>query len=224
MEKPYEPTAKANKTRMNSRKHRVLELALDGLKWTDDAIQECTSPESLNEPLACKPGCHYCCYNQPMVTPPEALLIGYQVERSFTDQQKEELFERNERVRELTDGKNPDEIVMMRYELPCIFLKDGMCSVYEVRPAVCRTCNSTDAEHCRMIFQSGDPLARLRCHPHMRQIFDAVHAGLLTRCQEMGCPQSDPLQLAKAIRDYFNHPRPIEAWIAGKMVFSSGSE
>jgi Fe-S-cluster containining protein len=218
MEKPYEPTAKVNKTRMNSRKHRILELALDGLRWTDDAIQECALRESLNEPLACKPGCHYCCFNQPMATPPEALLVGHYVEQNFTDQERRVLLDKIEGIIELTNGESHEEIVKMRYELPCIFLKDGMCSVYDVRPAVCRTCSSTDAEHCRMIFESKDPLARLSCYPHMRQIFQAVHTGLLTRCHEMRC-QSEPLQIAEAIRDYFNHPSPIEAWIKGEMIF-----
>jgi hypothetical protein len=153
-----------------------------------------------------------------MVTPPEALLIGHHTEQNFTDQDKKELFASIERVFELIAGRNPDEIVMMRYELPCIFLKDGMCSVYDVRPAVCRTCSSTDAEHCKMVFEVRDPLARLRCYPQMRQIFHTVHTGLLARCREMAC-QSEPLQLAEAIRDYFGHPRPIEAWMEGETIF-----
>jgi Fe-S-cluster containining protein len=153
-----------------------------------------------------------------MVTPPEALLIGYHVERSFTDQQKEELLQRNRHVFELIAGKNPDEIVMMRYELPCIFLQDGMCSVYDVRPVVCRTCTSVDAAHCKMLYDSRDPLGRLRCYPHMRQIFHTVHTGLLAKCRQMAC-QSEPLQIAEAMRDYFNHARPVEAWLEGRTIF-----
>lgn len=206
---------------MNNPKDRALELALNSFDWMDDAIQKFTSLESLPEPIACKLGCHYCCFNQPMVTPPEALLIGHFVEQTFNDQKKQELFDRIGRILELTDGKNPDEIVMIRHELPCIFLREGMCLVYEVRPAVCRACSSTSAEHCRTVFESRNHMAKLRCYPHMRRIFEAVHTGLLARCQEMVC-QSDFLRVAEAIRDYFSHPRPIEAWIEGEMVFHPG--
>jgi hypothetical protein len=52
----------------------------------------------------------------------------------------------------------------------------------------------------------------------VREIFDTVHSRLVNQCREMGC-QADPLYLAKAMRDYFKHPEPIEAWLQGKIVF-----
>ena len=223
MEKPHKPISEVNNISLKDRKDKVLELALDALRWTDEAIREFALLESPFETIACQPGCHYCCFNQPMVTPPEVLLIGHQVEQAFTKQERQELSRRIERVLELTNGKTPDEIVEMRYELPCIFLTEEMCSVYEARPAVCRTCSSADPERCKMVFECRDPTARLRCHPHMRQIFQAVHTGLLARCREMGC-QSDALWIAAAIKDYFNHPRPTEAWIEGEMIFHLARE
>ena len=114
--------------------------------------------------------------------------------------------------------KQPDEILMMRHELPCIFLEDKMCMVYSVRPAICRTCTSTSAKHCKMIFDNRDHRARLRCYQQIREIFQTVHSRLVNHCLEMGC-QSDPLPLAEATRDYFNHPEPIDAWLQGETVF-----
>lgn len=73
---------------MRKEKNKILELVSDALQWTDDAIQKFTSLESLPKPLDCKPGCHYCCFNLPVVTPPEALFIGHHVEQNFTDQEK----------------------------------------------------------------------------------------------------------------------------------------
>ena len=34
----------------------------------------------------------------------------------------------------------------------------------------------------------------------------------------MDC-QADPLTIAKAMKDYFTHQRPVEAWIEGDRVF-----
>ncbi|MFH1992511.1 MAG: YkgJ family cysteine cluster protein [Pseudomonadota bacterium] len=198
--------------------NRALHLASRALNWTDASIRKFTSLESLPEPLDCKPGCHYCCYNLPMVTPPEVLIIGHHVESSFSGREKQALTDRIEKILERTDDKKPDEIAMMRHELPCIFLKEGMCMVYLVRPVVCRTCSSISAAHCKAIFESGNHRASLRCYHHIREIFHAVQNNLVNKCQEMGF-QSDLLYIAEGLRDYFKHPSPIEAWLQGKMVF-----
>jgi len=204
---------------MEDVKNKALELASTALDWTDREIRQFTSHESLPKAIECKTGCHYCCFNQPVVTPPEALLIGYYVEQTFADQEKQELIHRINHVVEKTNGKTPDQIAMIRYELPCIFLKDGMCRIYKVRPVVCRTCTSIDAAHCKMVFESRDHLARLRCYHHIRDIFQMVQTNMVSRCREMGC-QSDLLFMAEAIRDYLNSPNPIEAWLQGKRNFA----
>ena len=199
-------------------KDKILKLASNALQWTDDAIQKFTSLESLPKPLDCKPGCHYCCFNVPMVTPPEALLMGYHIGKIFTEKVRQEIFDRIQKVQERIDGMNPEEIVVIRHELPCIFLKDAMCMVYKVRPAVCRTCTSISSEHCKMIFETRNHRARLRCYQHIREISQIFQEKLVNSCKEMGC-QSDLLFIVDAIRDYFKHSRPMEAWIQGEKVF-----
>ncbi len=205
-------------TTMKSPDNKALELALQALKWTDEAIYKFTSLESLPEPLDCNPGCHYCCFNLPVVTPPEAMLMGYHVEQTFTTQEKKEIDDRINKIVERIDGFCPYEVAMMRHELPCIFLKDAMCMVYEVRPAVCRTCTSTNAEHCKMIFESGNHRARLKCYRQIREIFQTAHSRLIDHCREREC-QTDAISLPEAVKDYFRHTEPIEAWLQGEIVF-----
>jgi Fe-S-cluster containining protein len=204
--------------KMEKFQNKALKLAWDALNWTDQAILEFTSLESLPEPLDCKPGCHYCCYNLPMVTAPEALLIGYHVEQNFTDQAKKEIFGRVEMILRRIKDLSPHDVAMIRHELPCIFLEDGMCRVYPVRPAVCRTCSSTCAEHCKLIFESRDHRARLRCYQKIREIFHTVHSRLIDRSRKMG-RQANALPLAEAVQYYFRHPEPIDAWLQGEIVF-----
>jgi len=204
---------------MENLRKKALELASNALIRTDEAIQEFMSQASLPEPLDCKPGCHYCCYNLPVVTPLEALFMGHHVDQVFTDQEKKKIADRIEKILKRIKGMRTYEIVMMRHELPCIFLEDEMCMVYPVRPVVCRACTSTSAEHCKMIFESRDHRARLRCYPQIREIFQTVQTDLVHRSREMGC-QSDLLHVAEGIRDYFKHPGPIEAWMEGDIVFN----
>ncbi|MBW2193304.1 MAG: YkgJ family cysteine cluster protein [Deltaproteobacteria bacterium] len=196
----------------------VLELAKTELVWTDEAIDKLLANESLPEPIDCKPGCHYCCFNLPMVTPLEALLIGHHLDQTLTDAQKHALREKIRKIQQKIYGKPFDDVLMMRHELPCIFLTESMCMIYGVRPAVCRTCTSTSAEHCQLIFESRNHRARLRCYPQIREIFHIVHSRLIDRCREMGC-QSDALHIHGATEDYFRHPEPIDAWLSGESIF-----
>ena len=199
--------------------NKALEWASNALSWTDEAIQKFTSLESLPEPLDCKPGCHYCCYNLPMVTPPEALIIGHHLDHTFTDQQKQTLNQQIQKILKKIVGKRSDEIFMMRHELPCIFLEEGMCLIYSVRPVICRTCSSTSAAHCKTIFETRNHRARLRTYPQMYGILQTIHSRLTAFCREKGC-QSDISRLSEAIENYLNHPNPIDAWFQGETIFN----
>ena len=204
---------------MKSTNNEVLKLARAALKQTDEAIQKFVSRESLPEPLDCKPGCHFCCYNQPMVTPPEALLIGHHIEQTFTDQQTQTLNVKIKKILDKIVGKHLDEIFMMRHKLPCIFLEESMCLIYVVRPVVCRTCSSTSAAHCKTIFENRNHRARLRTYPQMYGILQTIHLRLIEFCREKGC-QSDISRLSEAIENYLNHPNPIDAWFQGEIIFN----
>jgi len=203
---------------MENFENKALELVFKALNRTDEAIQKFVSQESLPEPLDCKPGCHYCCYNLPMVTPPEALLIGHHLDQTFTDQQKLILNVKIKKILKKIVGKHLNEIFMMRHELPCIFLEESMCLIYAVRPVICRTCSSTSAVHCKMIFETINHRARLRTYPQMYGILQTIHSRLIEFCREKGC-QSDTLGLSEAIEDYFKHPNAIDAWFQGEIIF-----
>lgn len=205
---------------MENLQEKALRPARNVLKWTDDAIHAFTSKKSLPEPLACKPGCHYCCFNLPMVTPPEALLVGHHVTHRFVGKEQQRLMEKIKKVLRMIEDKPPEDILMMRHDLPCIFLREGLCAVYPLRPVVCRTCNSTSADHCKTIFERKNHRARLRCYHRIREIFHSAQESLVDRCQQMGV-QSDFLFMATAVHDFLKHPKPIEAWLQGETVFKT---
>ncbi len=189
------------------------------LKQTDEAIQKFVSLESLPKPLDCKPGCHFCCYNQPMVTPPEAFLIGHHIEQTFSDQQKQTLNVKIKKILKKIAGKHPDDIFMMRHKLPCIFLENSMCMIYMVRPVICRTCSSTSAAHCKTIFETRNHRARLQTYLQMYEILQTIQSRLTVFCREKGC-QSDISRLSEAIENYLNHPNSIDAWFQGDTIFN----
>ena len=187
----------------------------------DEAIEKFASCGSLPEPIACRPGCHFCCFNQPMVTSLEALLIGSHVDEVFSEGDRALLKGKIERIVACTRRMRPDEIFSRRHELPCIFLDHGRCRVYAVRPAICRACTSTSAAHCHSVFEARDFRARLRCYPNIRQILQNVQVRLAERCRALGC-RAGHLWLAEAIDAFWRHPRPLEAWHQGQDIFGPG--
>jgi len=57
-----------------------------------------------------------------MVTPPEALFIGHHVEQTSSDKDQKELIVKIKKILKTTNGKKPDEIAMMRHDLPFGYL------------------------------------------------------------------------------------------------------
>jgi Fe-S-cluster containining protein len=68
---------------------------------------------------------------------------------------KEAMGDAPERIAELTargddEGHLREHIAIWRKRVLCAFNHDGLCTVYEARPIVCRTCHALDTnEHCR---------------------------------------------------------------------------
>ena len=82
----------------------------------------------------CKAGCTACCHTQVSVTRNEALLLIERVNEGVT-------VDSDLLLKQMKAGDNDTEFYRLSYEdRKCIFLGDnGLCSVYEDRPSVCRT-------------------------------------------------------------------------------------
>jgi Fe-S-cluster containining protein len=90
---------------------------------------------------ACAPGCSFCCYLPVDVLAPEAFRIAAHLKQT----------------------RSPEQLGAVVYRLgaysqddfgtrPCVFLTDGRCSIYEVRPMVCRAYNSLSRERCEAYY------------------------------------------------------------------------
>ena len=201
-------------------RNNALDLCSSAFSFADHVIQYFESKEPLSEPLACKAGCHYCCFYQALLTPPEALLIGNYLEKAFTEEEKLDLIVRIDRTLALTDGKSVEERAKTWHDTPCIFLANGRCSVYDVRPFICRAWHSLNSGQCREAFESNSRTAETEGYPHRYHIFQTVRDGLQEVSSDMGC-QASILEIAKGMKQYINHPSPTEAWIKGDEVFIS---
>lgn len=99
--------------------------------------------------ISCKRGCHDCCYNMVNATLAEgALIASHLLESGTFEKHRPQL----EKTAALTDSFLDGDDGSFRYlatKTPCAFLEGGECSIYDLRPAACRTYYvATDPANC----------------------------------------------------------------------------
>jgi hypothetical protein len=196
---------------------RALEIAVSAFFLTDHLIRRFEAENPLSQPLACQESCDACCHNLVELTPPEALLIGHHIHQYFPPAQKDLVLAQVTRNLTLTRGKSKAAIAIVRQDLPCPLLCGRMCSVYPIRPLVCRAMHSLNRERCEAELRSGS-LSGSTYYAHHHEIALSVSAGLLEGCRVVGC-QAGTLSLAQAFHDFFSQENCVERWITGEAVF-----
>lgn len=209
---------------------RAIELAETALAATS-RLTEGLLARAKRDAVACRAGCDHCCHQSVGVTPPEAFAIVTHLRSSFSPEQlaafTARVAERAERTRELSADER------FSPELPCLFLARGSCSIYQVRPLVCRGMNSLSAAECEQRLH--DPVARAdflargsggHCFVEPIRAAQAVSAGLQLGVSELYALDMRPLDLAAALelllsdagdaeRAWLNGERPLEAAVRG---------
>ena len=93
--------------------------------------------------LACKSGCSHCCHARVHALEPEVFRIAAAM-RERGPVVLDGLMAKLRRHAAIAQG-----LTAQQHRMPCPFLVDHHCSIYTIRPAVCRKAHSLDAEPCR---------------------------------------------------------------------------
>jgi Fe-S-cluster containining protein len=151
-------------------------------------------------PAACRKGCGWCCHQRVGAAAVEVLAMA----RALRDRA-----EACAALAAWTPGQ------------PCAFLKDGACSVYDVRPLKCRSLWHVDERHCMGKYAGlpafgPQPSAEFQLEPKM--IYEGALKGLALPLIKEGrdCPG---LELMPALRAVIDRPDAAQAWAAGEAVF-----
>ncbi len=150
-----------------------------------EEILESRHPERSSF-LDCKAGCGHCCVINVSVLLPEALTIVEHLEM-LPDVERKELLARQDKLWRQIQGVDDEERIWMRK--PCVFLdQQGSCSIYPVRPLLCRGVTSTDAEDCKKVLN--DCLENegqvVQMNLFQRELYDAAYIGLSEGLEEQG--------------------------------------
>ena len=192
---------------------RALDLAHQAHTWADHLIEKFEAENPLPRPIACRPGCHFCCYNQIEVTPLEALAV-WRFIRSLPPQEQARLIKRVNASAQQRSSRTKEDIARSRRRFPCPFLHQDLCVVYPVRPLLCRAMHSLDAGHCETSLQA-ETLLPDQYYLHRYEIVWSIVQGLNDGCQAVGC-QAKPVDLAQAVSFFLPNLQDhevVEQWL-----------
>ncbi|MBI9088392.1 MAG: YkgJ family cysteine cluster protein [Desulfobacterium sp.] len=190
--------------------HEIMDLAASIVENVHETQEE--------DRVECKSGCSYCCYNQIKLTPAEALLIFSWIDTAFTDQDRTLLGERIQNNRLLTEGKSLETRVRVKKSSPCIFLQQEKCSIYPVRPLICRSWTSYSHEACVDAFQSGNHNSEIETSSSSNFVYYLARETVRTVCRYHGV-DSTPLELPRAMDCCLTNKEPFTRWLGGEHLF-----
>lgn len=154
----------------------------------------------------CQAGCAYCCGVRVEATDPEVFLIARELRKRPAAQV-------NALIERLKNRAATAEMDDLRSD--CAFLENHLCSIYEVRPAVCRKAHSLSAKCCRELAPEipQDLGLLLGAEALMRGTSDAYH--------EVGLCAA-PHELCNAVLLALVDETAETRWHNGESVFADG--
>jgi Fe-S-cluster containining protein len=180
----------------------------------ETSLRDAAPPERA---IACTEGCSACCYQRVGCTIPEAVAIAL----GLTARSDDEIAAVARATRFLHDATTAlDDVGRVRSGLPCAFLRDNACSIYEIRPVACRSVFSFDraaCEHFYLEFGFDQP------PPHYRILLDAANQmvlGFSGALAALGL-DGDLVELSSAVMLILEDPGVIDRYLAGERVFDA---
>ena len=101
---------------------------------------------------------------------------------------------------------------------PCPLLVDGKCSVYQIRPLVCRAHNSTDVTPCRLRYGGLDAAIEGELAPLEAKV--AVEDGLASALKTLRLDHGFGLEFTTALGIALDDPDATRRWVSGEDIFA----
>lgn len=103
--------------------------------------------ENTETNIVCKKGCSHCCNSRVEISQPEALFIYTYMKDILNKEQLESMFDKIKEIVNLT-SQITNQHDYNKLQLPCIFLNNNQCGIYEIRPFICREFHSKNLKSC----------------------------------------------------------------------------
>ena len=155
--------------------------------------------------MECKAGCSHCCSVRVEATDAEIYRIAREVGKRPADQADRLLGRLEDRV------SAGDYGIESPRRSPCAFLEKDLCSIYAVRPAVCRKAHSLSVRSCL------DSAREIPQNMEMLLVADALIQGISGAYREAALPSSAH-ELCKSVLAVLRDPGLEARWYSGESV------
>ncbi|CAH0351925.1 YkgJ family cysteine cluster protein [Aquabacterium sp. CECT 9606] len=176
-----------------------------------------TAIQAAPQALACDKGCSHCCRQFDVVAlPVEVFEIHAHVFRHFKPDQLRDTIQRV--IKYVAKRKGVSEETRLSLRDACPFLVDNSCSIYPVRPSVCRNYHATDKTNCEKSLN--EPLSTWPTTYIDDVFFTAMgsSAGFRNAVAEMGLDTKE-YHLSAAFLETVQNPNCVKRFKSGKNAF-----
>ncbi|MDQ2778772.1 MAG: YkgJ family cysteine cluster protein [Pseudomonadota bacterium] len=158
--------------------------------------------------IDCAKGCSHCCSVRVQAMAPEVFRIADELRRLSPAA----LAAINDRLRAHVEAVGSKSVA--EHRAPCPFLDDDVCSIYALRPAVCRKGHSADVQACR------EALPQIPQHLRIVVESEALMSGTAAAYAEVGLAAGRH-ELGQAVLMALTDPQARHRWAAGATVFDA---
>lgn len=168
--------------------------------------------------IACAAGCGTCCAVNVAVLLPEAAAIVAYLQQSMPAEEAAAIAARLDDLYPRILWLDDDDRVLLRQS--CAFLNEqGACAIYPVRPLICRSITSTNADDCReaLAFKALGEERTVLINLFQKTLMDATFRGLGAALAGLNL-DSRSVKLTVAVRTLLHEPGRLAAFLHGEPV------
>jgi Fe-S-cluster containining protein len=176
----------------------------------------------LHKPLACGPGCSGCCEEMVMVFRPEALRIARWLALPVNAAAKQQFLDAypawkaavgdapTTLATAFKSGSEPGYLeaftAQWRKRILCAFNQGGLCTIYDVRPLVCRNAHAVGtSSHCVGDDPENLPAMRI-ASPELDVWMENARGALRAAHHAIGGPKQRPASVCEAVYELLTQP------------------
>lgn len=165
----------------------------------------------------CKKRCHFCCHFKTEVAPVEIFRIVEYIRSHFDEERLQSVKERAKTAKNLIRRLPIAERIQTN--IPCALLEDGLCSVYSVRPSICRKKHSTDVAACKASYdRPNDDTIQESEIPLVSEVLSTMSAAARLGIEDTGLDAA-LYDLNEFLTDALDDNEYRKRWINGKKAF-----
>ena len=198
---------------------RLLAMMKKALARVEKLVARVNALDPPPRPIACGPGCPYCCHIRLTASPPEILFIADHIRTTWPADRQAALKRKLANLDRLTRGLDDEIREAMR--LPCPMLVDNSCGIHQVRPISCRAVASVDVAACRRSYNSRmqEPVPQVTMQLNAA---NGVGYGLIAGLTEAGYPLEN-LEFIAALRIALERDDTAKRWLDGEGLFEDAT-